>query len=369
MRPISIGCVVMLVATCLPAIATGSLPSPVPGAVASAPSTAPAAAAASARDSTRTTGAPASVTATSAPVAQRKGPQDPMEFLRERLAAKLGGGATLDASKPGIVRVVNRSPASDPAPARVTASAAPKGTGSPSSTSAPARRSASTPPRTWGYAGTAGPDHWGALDAGFATCAQGQRQSPIDIRDGIAVDLDPIAFDYHASPFRVTDTGHTVQVDVDPGDAIEVLGRRYELQQLHFHNPSEERIAGRQFAMVAHLVHKSADGRIAIVAVLLEPGSANAVVQSVWNNLPLERGEPVVARKSLDLAALLPAERGYFTYMGSLTTPPCSEGVLWMVMREPVQLSAAQIAIFARLYPMNARPLQQAAGRLIKQSN
>ncbi len=160
-----------------------------------------------------------------------------------------------------------------------------------------------------------------------------------------------------------------MQVDVDPGNAIEVLGRRYELQQFHFHNPSEERIDGRQFSMVVHLVHKSADGRLAVVAVLLEPGAANAVVQAVWNNLPLEKGEPVAARKSLDIAALLPEERGYYTYMGSLTTPPCSEGVLWMVMRQPLTVSADQLAIFARLYPMNARPTQQAQGRLIKQSN
>ncbi|MEO8123021.1 MAG: carbonic anhydrase family protein [Burkholderiales bacterium] len=307
--------------------------------------------------------------------APHKGPQDPMEFLRERLAAKLAGGASLEATNPGVIRVVNRGSPSETAAQRVAAAspAAPK----PALRAAapaphlevPARRHAAGDVAHWGYEGAGGPEHWAELKPEFAACARGSRQSPIDIRDGIKVDLEPVAFDYRAIGFRVIDTGRTVQVDVDPGNTIEVLGRRYELQQFHFHNPSEERIEGRQFAMVAHLVHKSADGRLAVVAVLLEPGSANAIVQAAWNNLPLEKGEPVVARGNLQLAALLPEDRAYYTYMGSLTTPPCSEGVLWMVMRQPVTVSADQIAIFARLYPMNARPVQQVAGRRIKQSN
>jgi len=121
--------------------------------------------------------------------------------------------------------------------------------------------------------------------------------------------------------------------------------------------------------MVAHLVHKDIDGRLAVVAVLLERGSAQPIVQNVWNNLPLEKGEELAARSTINLNDLLPAERNYFTYMGSLTTPPCSEGVLWMVMKQPVQMSGEQIGIFARLYPMNARPIQSVAGRLIKESD
>ena len=154
-----------------------------------------------------------------------------------------------------------------------------------------------------------------------------------------------------------------------PGNTIEVIGRRYELLQFHFHRPSEERINGRQFDMVAHLVHKDVQGRLAVIAVLLDRGSAHPLVQTVWNNLPLEKGEEVPAKMLLDLNALLPADRSYFTYMGSLTTPPCSEGVLWMVMKEPVPISSEQIGVFSRLYPMNARPIQSASGRLIKESN
>jgi carbonic anhydrase len=203
----------------------------------------------------------------------------------------------------------------------------------------------------------------------FAKCSSGLRQSPIDIREGIKVELDPVQFDYKPSAFKVVDNGHTIQVNVAPGNAIEVMGQRFELVQFHFHRPSEERIDGKAFDMVAHLVHKNLEGRLAVVAVLLEKGSAQPVVQSVWNNLPLEKGDEVAARAPIDLNRLLPAERGYFTYMGSLTTPPCSEGVLWMVMKQPVPVSGEQIDIFARLYPMNARPIQSASGRLIKESN
>jgi carbonic anhydrase len=221
----------------------------------------------------------------------------------------------------------------------------------------------------WSYQGSSGPQAWGRLKPEFSQCAAGKRQSPIDIRDGVALDLEPVEFDYRPSTFSVIDNGHTVQVDVAPGNAIEVNGRRYALQQFHFHRPSEERIDGRQFEMDAHLVHKDAEGRLAVVAVLLERGAAQPLLQTVWNHLPLDKNDPVSARAQIDLAQLLPADRRYYTYMGSLTTPPCSEGVLWLVMQQPVPVSPRQIDAFARLYPMNARPLQQAAGRLIKQSN
>ena len=221
----------------------------------------------------------------------------------------------------------------------------------------------------WSYDGHSGPQAWGRLKAEFSTCASGQRQSPIDIRDGIGLDLEPLQFDYKPSGFGVIDNGHTVQVNVAPGNAIEVQGRRFELLQFHFHRPSEERIDGRQFEMSVHLVHRDAQGRLAVVAVLLERGAAQPLLQTVWNHLPLEKNEEAAARSLLDLTQLLPPKQGYFTYMGSLTTPPCSEGVLWLVMQQPVPVSGTQIDIFSRLYPMNARPIQQAAGRMIKQSN
>jgi carbonic anhydrase len=224
-------------------------------------------------------------------------------------------------------------------------------------------------PAHWDYQGENGPARWGEMKPEFAACSTGTRQSPIDIRDGFKLQLDPVQFDYKTSGFRVIDNGHTVQVNVAAGSSIEVMGRRFELVQFHFHRPSEERIDGRQFDMVVHLVHKDLDGQLAVVAVLLDRGSALPIVQTVWNNLPLEKNVEVPARVSIDLNTLLPTERSYFTYMGSLTTPPCSEGVLWMVMKQPVPISAEQISIFSRLYPMNARPVQSASGRVIKESN
>ena len=300
--------------------------------------------------------------------AQASAAEVPLDRLQRRLGEVLGGKGAIDASRSGELQVTARS--RDVVPVRhagVAAAAAPEPeTEATQGGAAPHRRGRIA---HWSYSGLGGPQAWGKLKPEFSQCAIGQRQSPIDIRDGIALDLDPVQFDYQPSSFSVIDNGHTVQVNVAPGNSIEVNGRRYALLQFHFHRPSEERINGRQFEMDAHLVHKDAEGRLAVVAVLLERGAAQPLLQTVWNNLPLEKNEEVAARAPIDLNQLLPADRRYYTYMGSLTTPPCSEGVLWMVMQQPVPMSAQQIDIFSRLYPMNARPIQQASGRMIKQSN
>ncbi|MES2992087.1 MAG: carbonic anhydrase family protein [Pseudomonadota bacterium] len=289
--------------------------------------------------------------------------RDPLDVLRERLAQKLGA-RTADTASPNVVRVVSKAGASLAVGSHENAAAHATEPKRPV-----ARRAADHHAAHWDYTGQGGPETWGRMKPEFSKCSTGTRQSPIDIRDGIRVELDPVRFDYKPSGFRVVDNGHTVQVNVAPGNSIEVMGRRYELVQFHFHRPSEERIDGKQFDMVVHLVHKDLDGRLAVVAVLLDRGAAQPLIQSVWNNLPLEKGDEVAARLPINLDDLLPPQRQYFTYMGSLTTPPCSEGVLWMVMKQPVPVSPEQIGIFARLYPMNARPIQSASGRLIKESN
>lgn len=220
----------------------------------------------------------------------------------------------------------------------------------------------------WAYEGEGRPDNWGKLKPAYAACASGRRQSPIDIRDGIRVDQPAIEFGYRPSQFRVVDNGHTVQAYVG-GSSITLLGKRYELIQFHFHRPAEERVNGRGFDMVVHFVHKSEDGKLAVVAVLMEAGVENAFIQTVWNHIPLEKNQDVAPPATLiDPGAFLPADRGYYSYMGSLTTPPCTEDVLWLVMRQPVQVSAEQITTFARLYRNNARPVQPTFGRLIKES-
>ncbi len=319
-------------------------------------------------------------------------PLDPLERLRQRLAEKLSttkpGGSTSDGPASSELRVVAKLPKPAAAPKQpspkaviTTKAHAAAGHAAMASTetkhsplpghaahAANAAHSTHTKHAHWSYQGEAGPQAWSQLKSEFSLCSSGQRQSPIDIRGGLAVELDPVRFDYQASRFAVVDNGHTVQVNLASGNSIEVAGKRFDLVQFHFHRPSEERIDGKQFEMSLHLVHKDEQGRLAEVALLFDKGAAQPVLQRVWNNLPLEKNEELAARLPLELNALLPADRRYFTYMGSLTTPPCSEGVQWIVMREPVTASIEQIDLFARMYPMNARPLQASAGRRIMQS-
>ena len=221
----------------------------------------------------------------------------------------------------------------------------------------------------WGYAGLGAPENWAKIQPGYATCATGTRQSPIDIRNGIKVDLEQVRFDYRNTPFRIVDNGHTVQVNVGEGSTLGVMGRTYQLVQFHFHRPSEERINGKPFDMVVHLVHKDYDNNLAVVAVMIEKGGEHPAIQTLWNHMPLEVGQEMAPPNvSINLSTFLPISRDYYTYMGSLTTPPCTENVLWMVFKTPIQLAPEQIGIFARLYPNNARPVQSTSDRLIKES-
>ncbi len=201
-----------------------------------------------------------------------------------------------------------------------------------------------------------------------ATCTNGRQQSPIDVRDTIAVDLEPIQFAYRPVPFRVVDSRHGLQMSVY-GGGFGLLGKTYALSRIDFRRPAETSIAGKVFDMEAQLVHRSEDGKLAVVAVLFESGSENPVIQTALNNLPLERGGEVSPPgQSVDVERLLPEDRRYYAFMGSLTTPPCTEDVLWLVLKQPQPVSVEQQAIFARLYAPNARPLQPANGRSIKES-
>ena len=299
-------------------------------------------------------------------------PADPLEHLRQRLSERLSATRASEQTGANDVHVMAKTVPV----AKAAAKPAGHGEGGESGKGGKGGKAGKAGDKAvdghaahWDYKGTAGPAAWGGLKPEFSLCNTGQRQSPIDIRGGLAVDLDPVRFDYQASRFGVIDNGHTVQVNLAAGNAIEVGGKRFELLQFHFHRPSEERIDGRQFEMSLHLVHKDEQGRLAVVALLFDKGQSHPVLQKVWNNLPLERNEEAAARVPLEMNELLPADRRYFTFMGSLTTPPCSEGVQWIVMRQPVTLTAEQIDIFAHIYPMNARPVQSASGRRIMQSN
>lgn len=219
----------------------------------------------------------------------------------------------------------------------------------------------------WDYVGENAPYRWGDMKSDFATCKSGQRQSPIDIRNPVVSELEPITFHYEESPLKVLNNGHTIQVEFAPGSFILHGGSRYELLQMHFHNPAEERVNGRAFDMVAHLVHKSAQGKLAVVAVLMSAGGANPFIETIWNTMPGTAGKtrerPEV---QINPMSLLPADRNFYSFQGSLTTPPCTEGVQWLVMKTPVELGREQLNHFGALYPMNARPIQPVNDRVIK---
>lgn len=221
----------------------------------------------------------------------------------------------------------------------------------------------------WSYSGANGADKWGSLDAEFATCGIGQRQSPIDIRRTVKADLPPIQFAYKPVPLSIIDNGHSIKVDTPGAGGITVDGERYELAQFHFHKPSEEKINGKTYDMVVHLVHQSKAGKFAVVAVLMEAGKEQKLIRTLWTHLPLEQDKPVVRDDvKIDPMQLIPPKPGYYTFLGSLTTPPCSEGVLWLVMKTPLQVSKEQLASFGTVYKNNVRPIQPTNGRVIKES-
>lgn len=220
----------------------------------------------------------------------------------------------------------------------------------------------------WDYVGKYGPVNWGKLDPAFRACSEGKEQSPIDIRGAhLNKTLQPIEFHYLAGAVSIENTGHTIMITPNPGSYIIANGVRYELVQFHFHHPAEEAIKGKLDDMDVHLVHKSADGKLAVIAVRFreDAGDANATLATLWAHMPNRVGQ----KENIPLinpAGLLPGDRGYWTYTGSLTAPPCTEGVRWFVMEQDLALSREQLNQFSQLYRLNSRPLQDTHGRRIE---
>lgn len=225
----------------------------------------------------------------------------------------------------------------------------------------------------WSYeAGPIGPERWGSLDPDYAACSAGREQSPIDIGTAVKADLPALQFSYRSGPVRIINNGYTavrVNYPKGNGNVLTVDGVRYELTQFHFHRPSEEYVHGAPSAMAAHFMHASADGKVVGVTVLLKAGKSNAVARQLWPRMPQTVGpEREVAGLEVDPTALLPKELGYYMYSGSQTAPPCTEGVTWYVLKTPVEISPAEIAAFAKLYPHDVRPPQPLNGRVVKES-
>lgn len=209
----------------------------------------------------------------------------------------------------------------------------------------------------WGYESATGPDKWGSLSHDYEACAVGLQQSPIDIPSTAPVNTAAITIKYSPTALNMLNNGHTVQANIDPGSYILVDGVRYDLAQFHFHDKSEHTFNGKNTDMELHLVHKSAQGRLAVIGVLIKRGGDNAAYSNIFKNLPAKENDTQkVDGVSLDLNALLPADHAYYRYNGSLTTPPCSEGVKWLVMKNTVEVSDAQAKSFETLFKMNNRP-------------
>ena len=221
----------------------------------------------------------------------------------------------------------------------------------------------------WTYDGEEGPDHWGEIDPSYAACGTGQSQSPVDLVDATAQDLTNIAFNYQPSQVNILNNGHTVQVNYDAGSYIEVDGQRYDVAQFHYHAPSEHAVNGQLFDAELHIVHKNADGQLAVIGILLEKGTANPAYDPFINNLPAHESEEEAKGVEIDAASLLPEVQTTFRYSGSLTTPPCTEGVSWFVMTTPVQLSEQQLAALETVFKGNNRPVQMLNARALNEDN
>lgn len=217
----------------------------------------------------------------------------------------------------------------------------------------------------WSYEGPNGPARWSRLKAAYASCAQGRMQSPIDLRTPALRADAGIAFDYKPAEIKARNNGHTIEALHPPGSGLTVEGRRFELLQFHFHAPSEHTLGGRRYPMELHLVHRSADGRLAVVGVFMEYGRANPVLAALWERMP-GRARPrsgKIGSTAVSAASLLPEKPSFWRYEGSLTTPPCSEGVRWFVAEQTIPVGKSQVERFVRVIGRNARPLQPLHGR------
>lgn len=219
----------------------------------------------------------------------------------------------------------------------------------------------------WSYSGESGPEYWGELSPEYRLCSEGRNQSPIDLTQLTEAELNPISLDYQRASAYIHHNGHTVKVNVQPGSQLRVNGRVFELKEFHAHAPSENLVGGQSFPMELHLVHADQEGHLAVVGVLFSEGEINPTLAKAWATLP-QKDDKFTVVEPFSPAGLLPANRDHYLFNGSLTTPPCAEGVLWMVMKEPVTASPNQINAFKALMhhpnnrpvqPINARPVLQ----------
>jgi carbonic anhydrase len=210
----------------------------------------------------------------------------------------------------------------------------------------------------WSYSGEAGPENWAKLSPEFGACS-GKNQTPINLTGFIEAELKPLKISYQPGGNEILNNGHTVQVNFGAGSSITLDGIQFELKQFHFHAPSENLIKGKSYPMEAHLVHADKDGNLAVVALMFKEGSENKVLKTIWPLIPLNAGEKTALSSPFAIARLLPSNKDYYRFNGSLTTPPCTEGVRWVVMKTPVSASQEQVEAFSHvMHHPNNRPVQ-----------
>lgn len=223
-----------------------------------------------------------------------------------------------------------------------------------------------TPGTQWGYSGDAGPENWATLTPEFNSCA-GENQSPVNLQGFVEAELKPLKVDYKTGASEVVNNGHTVQVAYQPGSTLSLDGKTFQLIQFHFHMPSENHIKGQSHPLEGHLVHADKDGKLAVVAVMFKEGKQNAVLADLWN-APPAAGTEQPASQPVNIRDMLPDDLDYYRFNGSLTTPPCSEGVRWLVLKQPIVASSEQIqALTDAVGHANNRPLQPVNARVILQ--
>lgn len=194
----------------------------------------------------------------------------------------------------------------------------------------------------------------------FLTCRLCQYQSPIDITSAISADISNLQINYKSSALNIFNNGHTIGVNYDSGSTLILDGEAYELIQFHFHHPSEHRVNGKSYPMELHLVHKSERGSLAVVGIFLQTGKENQTLQAIWQMMPPHGNtETKISDVTINVQDFIPQSQQFYRYYGSLTTPPCSENLNWIVFQEPVEMSTAQIQQFAQLFPMNPRPVKR----------
>lgn len=218
----------------------------------------------------------------------------------------------------------------------------------------------------WSYAGAANPTHWGEISPDFALCELGKNQSPININNAVEATPVQIEFNYQPTPLLVVNNGYTVQVNYHPGSTMKINDEEYELIQFHFHIPSEHTINNKASALEMHLVHRNAKNQLAVVGVMMNKGSANPFIDQIWQHITAVGKINDIENYTINAANLLPKNKAFFSYIGSLTTPPCSENVKWNVLTQATQVSEKQIAAFQKLYQVNARPVQPINTRKIE---